>query len=76
MISLESKIVVICGGTSTEREVSLKSGSAIFNGLKEYGYKNVELFDLRDNNLDQLLTISADLVVLTLHGKHGEDGAI
>ena len=34
------KILVICGGVSTEREVSLRSGRAIFDALVRKGYKN------------------------------------
>ena len=39
------RIIVICGGVSTEREVSLRSGKAIYDALVRKGYHNVELFD-------------------------------
>lgn len=70
------KIIVVYGGISTEREVSLRSGSAVYKGLLEYGYKNVELFDLRDDNLSELLAKKPDIAYLALHGKGGEDGCI
>ena len=70
------KIAVVCGGVSTEREVSLKSGRAVFGGLIEYGYKNVELFDLKKDNLSELINKRPDAVYLALHGKGGEDGCI
>ena len=41
------KIVVVCGGFSSEREVSLKSGNAVYNALINGGCKNTELFDLQ-----------------------------
>ena len=45
-------VIVVCGGFSTEREVSLRSGEAIFNGLKAAGFQNVELFDLKRDNME------------------------
>ena len=70
------KIVVIYGGVSSEREVSLRSGRAIFDALVRCGYKNTTLFDLTDRNLSELLTIPMDLAYLALHGWGGEDGRI
>ena len=32
-------VMVVCGGYSTEREVSLRSGNAVYNGLKKAGFK-------------------------------------
>ncbi len=68
--------MVICGGISTEREVSLKSGKAIFDALVRKGYTNAELFDLNRNNIKNILEKKPDVVFLGLHGKGGEDGSI
>ena len=70
------KIVVICGGISSEREVSLRSGKAVWEALQKGGYTNAYLFDLKRDNLKELLSVSADLAFLALHGKGGEDGCI
>jgi D-alanine-D-alanine ligase len=70
------KIVVVCGGISSEREVSLRSGAAVYKGLVNYGYKNVELFDLKRDNLSELISKAPDIVYLALHGEGGEDGCI
>lgn len=70
------RILVVCGGISTEREVSLRSGKAIFDALVRKGYSNTELFDLTKNNLDQIVSKKPDIVFLGLHGKGGEDGTI
>lgn len=70
------KIVVVCGGFSSEREVSLKSGYAVYNALKNSGFSNSELFDLTDNNLSELIDKKPDLVYIALHGIGGEDGCI
>lgn len=69
------KIIVVCGGFSSEREISLKSGSAVYTALKNGGY-NVELFDLTKDNLSGLLEKKPDLVFIALHGEGGEDGCI
>lgn len=70
------KIVVVYGGVSSEREVSLRSGAAVYNGLLQYGYKNVTLFDLKEDNVADLIAEKPDVVYLALHGQGGEDGCI
>ena len=70
------KITVVCGGISTEREVSLRSGEAVYNALKEAGYPSVDLFDLRADNIAGLIAQKPDLAFLALHGYGGEDGCI
>lgn len=72
----ELKIVVVCGGISSEREISLQSGAAIFRALQKSGYRNLQLFDLTRENISELLRMQVDLAFLALHGKGGEDGCI
>ncbi|KJR42439.1 D-alanine--D-alanine ligase [Candidatus Magnetoovum chiemensis] len=69
------KMAVIMGGVSAEREVSLKSGNAIYNTLKDAGY-NVVSLDADTATAGKLLSLNADLAVLALHGGWGEDGSI
>lgn len=69
-------ILVIYGGTSTEREVSLRSGQAVHDALVRRGYEHTELFDLTDTNIADLLAVKPDLAFLALHGKGGEDGTV
>lgn len=76
MIDKQLNILVVCGGVSTEREVSLRSGKAIHEALKRRGYVNVRLFDLTDENIGEIVSIHPDIVFLGLHGKGGEDGCI
>ena len=71
----DKNIVVVMGGTSSEREVSLRSGQAMYEALIRLGY-NVEAFDLNADNAKELLIKKPDLCVLALHGKGGEDGTI
>lgn len=70
------KVVVVCGGISTEREISLRSGNAVFGALQRAGFENVTLFDLTAGNLAELLEMKPDVAFLALHGKGGEDGCI
>lgn len=70
------RIMVVCGGISTEREVSLRSGKSIYDALLRKGYNNVVLFDLQRDNMGEILKQSPDVVFLGLHGKGGEDGCI
>lgn len=69
-------ILVVCGGISSEREVSLRSGKAIYEALLKRGYENVSFFDLRQDNMKKILDSKPDIVFLGLHGKGGEDGSI
>ena len=69
------KIVIVAGGWSSERLVSMKSGKNVFNTLKKNGYK-VNFFDLRKYNLHELFKSKPDLIFNALHGEFGEDGGI
>ena len=69
-------IVVLMGGWSSEREVSLTSGNGIVAALKERGFTNVTPVDM-DRNVAQVLTgIRPDVVFNALHGTPGEDGTV
>ncbi len=61
------------GGFSSEREVSLRSGAAVANGLRQSGYQ-VTAVDIRGRHFD--LPASADAAFVVLHGEFGEDGQI
>ena len=71
-----TRILVVYGGISTEREVSLNSGHAVHQALLRAGFSNTTLFDLTADNMTEILSIRPDLVFLALHGKGGEDGTI
>ncbi len=68
-------IAVLYGGDSAEREVSLRSGQAIANGLSAAGFK-VMLVDTQQQDLLNLTTANVDLAFIALHGRGGEDGCI
>ena len=66
------KIIVICGGSSAERDISLQSGNGVHDALKNLGYKtNIEDYkDISDFNIFK----AYDLVFIALHGFEGEGG--
>lgn len=72
----DMKIAVLCGGFSSEREVSLKTGKAVFDSLINGRYENVHLIDVDKNIVSTLLKVKPDVCFNALHGKFGEDGTI
>lgn len=69
------KVAVVMGGTSAEREVSLNSGNAVFQGLVAAGVDAFQL-DLQQDAINQLSSLEADRVFNIVHGRGGEDGTI
>ena len=75
-INKNSKIAVLCGGLSNEREVSLRSGRNVFKALIELGYKDVTLIDVDRNIASILVDTKIEFAINMLHGRYGEDGCI
>ncbi|MFT3849208.1 MAG: D-alanine--D-alanine ligase [Propionivibrio sp.] len=67
------KVAVLFGGTSAEREISLKSGSRVLAALQGQGV-DAHAFDPAERKLDELAGF--DRAFIALHGRHGEDGTI
>ena len=74
IISKDAKIAVLCGGMSSEREVSLRSGKNVHAALLRLGYKNAEIVDVNPDIANELKKY--EYAYNTLHGKYGEDGCI
>ena len=66
-------VLVVLGGTSGERTVSLDSGKACIRALKKKRYK-VSTFDPKINNFNLISKKNTDVIFNALHGKDGEDG--
>lgn len=74
---IKCKVAVLAGGWSDEREISLDSGRACENGLREAGFESVELLDVADEDFVRRLTEgSYDVAFVAMHGRYGEDGCI
>lgn len=69
------KVAVMLGGTSAERDVSLKSGMAVLKGLVAKGI-DAHAFDPAAHSLQELVEQKFDRVFIALHGRGGEDGAM
>ena len=69
------KIIVVAGGWSDEREISLLSGKNVYNCLKSNKY-NVKFFNLKKNNIQKILQLKPDIIFNSLHGEYGEDGGL
>ena len=67
------KVALLLGGNSAEREVSLKSGTAVLAALQRQGV-DAHAFDPAQRNLSELATF--DRVFNALHGRGGEDGTM
>lgn len=68
-----NRVAVFKGGISGEREVSLRSGAAVGEGLRRAGYTVVEI-DVRDRN--PVVPAECEAVFIALHGEFGEDGEL
>jgi len=73
------RIGILMGGYSSEREISLKSGKAVYQALKSHGCQ-VEELDIVETQEDKILSFileaKIDIAFIALHGRLGEDGVI
>jgi len=69
-------VVVLMGGWSSEREVSLTSGRGVAQALRERGWSNVTEIDMDHAVAHALEAAKPDVVFNALHGTPGEDGTV
>ncbi len=69
------RIALLYGGTSSEREVSIKSGEAVWAALERIGHHVLPL-DIGTDNLAMLEHEKVDFAFIALHGGEGENGTI
>lgn len=70
------RIAVLAGGPSSEKDISIKSGLAVYNALKLEGC-DVEWLEIGKEDIKKTLQrISFDIAFVALHGRFGEDGTI
>lgn len=75
-IDKNAKIAVLCGGMSSEAEVSMRSGKGCFDALQRLGYQNSEMVVVDKDIANKLKCGNFDYAFNALHGKYGEDGCI
>lgn len=71
------KVALLCGGWSSEREVSLNSGKECAAALKQAGFTHVETLDIAAPDFVSTIANGGfDVAFTALHGRYGEDGCI
>ena len=75
MTKNKQHIAVLMGGWNSEREVSLRSGEAVYQALINLGYGATKI-DFDRNIVAKLNEVKPDIVFNALHGQFGEDGRI
>ena len=72
---MKKTILVLMGGISDEKEISILSGKACARALKKKKYK-VKVLDPKGNFINEIRKIKPKIVFNALHGRFGEDGYI
>lgn len=76
VVPAECRVALLAGGTSGEREISLKSGEGARAALEEAGFPVTDIDPANKDDLKRLADEHFDVAFLTLHGKGGEDGTV
>ena len=74
-INKNTKIVILLGGESLEREISISSGENIIKSLTSQGFNAIP-FDCKSDFIKKLIKIKPDVCFNALHGLGGEDGSV
>ena len=70
-----SRVAVLKGGRSLERQVSLKSGARVQDALERLGHEVIPI-DVGADLVAQLMADRPDIALVALHGRDGEDGTV
>ncbi|MFA9270595.1 MAG: D-alanine--D-alanine ligase [Baekduiaceae bacterium] len=70
-----SRVAVLQGGRSLERQVSLRSGARVTDALENLGH-DVVVIDVGPDLVDRLREVRPDVAFIALHGRDGEDGTV
>jgi D-alanine-D-alanine ligase len=70
-----SRVAVLKGGRSLERQVSLRSGARVEDALERLGHDVVAL-DVGQDLIERLREASPDVAFIAMHGRDGEDGTV
>jgi len=75
-VNRDIHVVILMGGWSSEREVSLMSGKGVADALRERGWSRVTELDMAKDVAERLTGLKPDVVFNALHGHPGEDGTV
>jgi D-alanine-D-alanine ligase len=71
----KARVAVVMGGSSAEREISIRTGSGVMRALQSLGY-DAQSLDYDQRFIDAIREIAPDVVFNALHGPGGEDGHV
>ena len=71
---MKKRILILAGGFSKEREISLKTAKGVFNQIKKK--YNVKICEPNGTLINNLRSFKPNVVFNALHGRYGEDGYI
>ena len=75
----KNRIGILMGGSSTEREISLKSGNAVYEALKKRNYNVIPLdltTEIEKEVISMIKKFNISVAFIALHGRFGEDGTV
>ena len=72
----DKTVAVVMGGPSAEEQISLSTGHAMAEALRDKGYNVKEIRLVPHNFSEQVKESGADVVVIAVHGLYGEDGRL
>ena len=73
---MKKKILLVAGGYSNEREISLLTAKSVYLALKKNKKYNLKIIEPDGNFIKKLRLYKPDVVLNLLHGRYGEDGYI
>ena len=73
---MKKKILLVAGGYSNERDISLLTAKSVYLALKKNKKYNLKIIEPDGNFIKKLRLYKPDVVLNLLHGRYGEDGYI
>ena len=73
---MKKKVLIIAGGYSKEREVSLNTARSVFNELKKNKKYKTKIYEPKGKFVNDIRKFKPKVVLNLLHGRYGEDGYV
>ena len=73
---MKKKILIVAGGYSNEREISLKTAKSVYQELKKNKRYKINFTEPNGNFVKKIKSFKPNIVFNLLHGRYGEDGYI
>ncbi len=70
---IKKTVLIVMGGNSRERDISIQTGKACLKAIKKIGY-NTKIFDPKHESFLDINKNKVDIIFNALHGEEGEDG--